>query len=109
MNNWKRGILGGVIVLALPGCVAKTAYDVATAPVRVGAKAVDLTTTSQAEADRKRGRELRQREARLGKLQRRYDDQMAKCQHGNRDACSAARVTYGEIGQIAPTVPVEPR
>jgi hypothetical protein len=109
MAFWNRTIVGGALVLALPGCVAKTAFDVATAPVRVGAKAVDLATTSQSEADEKRGRELRQREERLGKLQRQYDRQMGKCQHGNRDACSEARVTYGEIGQLAPTVPVEPR
>lgn len=109
MSIWKRAILSGAIVLALPGCVAKTAFDVATAPVKVGAKAVDLATTSQSEADRKRGRELRQREERLGKLQRQYDQQLAKCQHGNRDACSDARVTYGEIGQLEPMLPAEPR
>ena len=37
--------------VALQGCLAKTALDVATAPVRVGSKAVDLATTSQSEAD----------------------------------------------------------
>jgi len=109
MSIWKRAILGGAIALALSGCVAKTAFDVATAPVRIGSKAVDLATTSQSEADEKRGRELRKREERLGKLQRQYEDQMAKCQHGYRDSCSAARVTYGEIGQLEPTVPAEPR
>ena len=31
--------------LALQGCIAKTAFDVATAPVRVAGKAVDLATT----------------------------------------------------------------
>ena len=36
-------------------------------------KAVDLATTSQSEADEKRGREMRQREERLGKLQREFD------------------------------------
>ena len=46
------------------GCVAKTAYRVATAPVRAGAKIVDWTTTSQAEADRNRGRRERKAEAR---------------------------------------------
>jgi len=47
----------------LGGCVAGTIVDTAvtavTLPVRVASKAVDLATTSQAEADRKRGRELR--------------------------------------------------
>lgn len=54
--------------LLLPGCIARTALDVATAPVKVAGKAVDLATTSQSEADEKRGRELRKREERLGKL-----------------------------------------
>lgn len=43
----------------LPGCVAKTAWNVATVPVKAGSKAVDWTTTSSEEADRNRGRELR--------------------------------------------------
>lgn len=108
MNIRTGAVLSGAIALALPGCVAKTAFDVATAPVKVGSKAVDLATTSQSEADEKRGRALRQREERLGKLQRQYEQQMAKCQHGNRNACSDARVTYGEIGQLEPTIPEEP-
>ena len=51
--------------LTLQGCLAKTAWDVATLPVKAGSKAVDLATTSQSEADEKRGRELRKREERL--------------------------------------------
>ena len=35
----------------LPGCLAKTVVDVATAPVKVVSKGVDLATTSQSEAD----------------------------------------------------------
>ena len=56
-----------ILVLALPlllgGCVvgtiASTAVDIATLPVKVAAAGVDAATTSQAEADEKRGRELR--------------------------------------------------
>lgn len=66
------------VVPFLSGCIAKTAVDVATAPVKVGSKAVDLATTSQSEADEKRGREIRQREERLGKLQRRYEKEHAR-------------------------------
>ena len=44
----------------LSGCVvasvAKTAFDVATVPVKVASAGVDAVTTSQAEADQKRGR-----------------------------------------------------
>ncbi|HEY0117014.1 MAG TPA: hypothetical protein VGB54_14980 [Allosphingosinicella sp.] len=57
--------------LALTGCLAKTAVDLVTLPVRaavgvVGA-GVDAVTTSQAEADRSRGRELRQEDERRGR------------------------------------------
>lgn len=54
------------VLLVLPllagGCVVKTAANVAALPVKAGAKAVDWTTTSQDEADRNRGREMRKRE-----------------------------------------------
>ena len=99
--------------LTLPGCVAKTLVDVATLPVRAGAKAVDLATTSQSEADEKRGRDLRKREEQLGKLERAYAKQRAKCEakdeRGSEEACTEARVTYDEIQKILPTVPAEPR
>ena len=59
-------ILALLLPFALSGCivgtVAETAVDVATLPVKVVAKGVDLATTSQSEADQKRGREIRQRE-----------------------------------------------
>ncbi len=90
------------------GCVAKTLVDVATLPVRAGAKAVDLATTSQSEADEKRGRELRKREERLGELERSYAKQRAKCEDGSEEACAEARATYAEIEELLPTVPVEP-
>ena len=46
----------------------------------MASSAVDVATTSQSEADQKRGREIRQREERLGKLQRDYDKQIDRCQ-----------------------------
>lgn len=95
-------------VPALSGCIAKTALDVATAPVRVASKAVDVATTSQSEADEKRGREIRKREERLGKLERQYGKEMADCEDGDAKACAEARATYAEIQEILPTVPVEP-
>lgn len=95
--------------LMLSGCVAKTLVDVATLPVRAGAKAVDLATTSQSEADEKRGRELRKREEQLGKLERAYAKQRSKCDGGSEEACAEARATYDEIQKLLPTVPVEPK
>ncbi|QDM41058.1 hypothetical protein [Altererythrobacter sp. TH136] len=103
-----RLALLAVAPLALSGCLAKTAFNVATAPVRVASKAVDLATTSQAEADQKRGREIRQREERLGKLQRTYERQLKECHDGKRAACSNAQVTYAEIQLLMPSVPAEP-
>lgn len=97
-----------VALTTLPGCIAKTAYNVATAPVRVAAKGVDLATTSQSEADEKRGREIRKREEQLGKLERRYGKQLEECNEGDSDACEEARATYAEIQKILPTIPVDP-
>ena len=107
-----RGIVLPLAILplafALSGCLAKTAFDVATLPVRAASKGVDLATTSQSEADEKRGRELRRREEQLGKLERRYDSEMRECSDGDRRACDRARKTYAEIQVLLPSVPVEP-
>lgn len=91
----------------LAGCLG-TVADVVTAPVKVASRGVDLATTSQSEADEKRGREIRRREERLAKLEREYDRQLAECQDGNRRACDEATGTYAEMQQIIPTIPVEP-
>lgn len=61
-----------LLLLPLPllaaGCaVADTAVSVATLPVRIVSAGVDAATTSQAEADRRRGREIRKEEERLGR------------------------------------------
>lgn len=50
-----------LVPLALGGCVTvvKTAFDVVTLPVKIASAGVDAVTTSQSEADERRGRELR--------------------------------------------------
>ncbi|HXH52192.1 MAG TPA: hypothetical protein VNH53_02020 [Sphingomicrobium sp.] len=57
--------------LLLGGCVVAsavdTAVDVAKVPVAVVSAGVDAATTTQAEADEKRGRELRRMEERCRK------------------------------------------
>lgn len=98
-----------VAPLALGGCLAKAALDVATAPVRIASKGVDLATTSQSEADEARGRDLRRREERLGKLEREYDRQLRDCESGDDRACAQARATYDEIQRVLPTVPADTR
>lgn len=102
-----RLVFLAVIALTLQGCLAKTALDVATAPVRVGAKAVDLATTSQSEADEKRGREIRKREEQLAKLDRDLRKQEDACLAGDDRACRDAVETRREIETLLPTVPLE--
>lgn len=94
--------------LLLSGCVVGTVADVVTAPVRATSKAVDLATTSQSEADEKRGREIRKREEKLGKLERRYAKQLRQCREGDRPKCDDARLTYAEIQNLLPSIPAEP-
>jgi len=53
--------------LLLSGCIVRTAAEVVTAPVRAVGQAADWATTSQDEADRNRGREIREEEERLGR------------------------------------------
>ena len=99
----------GLAAFALQGCLAKTAVDVVTLPVKIASAGVDAATTSQSEADQKRGKEIRQREERLGKLERDYARHMDKCQEGDRRACDQARETYAEMQLLMPSVPVEPQ
>ena len=88
-----------ILVLALPlllgGCVvgtiASTAVDIATLPVKVAAAGVDAATTSQSEADQKRGRDLRKAEERAGREARALDK---RCRSGRplpTDACPQRR------------------
>ena len=108
MGHAIRVIATGAAAFALQGCLAKTAVDVATLPVKVASSGVDLATTSQAEADQKRGREIRQREEKLGRPQRDYDKQIDRCGDGDRNACDQARETYAEMQALIPSLPVEP-
>lgn len=69
-------------VVALPllsgGCIAKTAVDIVTLPVKAGSKAVDWTTTSQDESDRNYGRKMREKEAREGKERKKHEKECKK-------------------------------
>ena len=109
MRTDLRVVIMAGAALSLQGCLAKTAFDVATAPVKVASKGVDLATTSQSEADQNRGREIRRREEKLGQLERDYDKQNKACAKGDQRACDAARATYDQIQVLLPTVPVEPQ
>ena len=94
-------------VLLLAGCLARTALDVVTLPVKVASKGIDLATTSQSDADQKRGKEIRQREERLGKLEREFDKLQANCLEGDRRACERQSTVKAQIDAIVPTIPYE--
>ena len=76
-------LLSGCIV----GTVAETAVDVATIPVKVVSAGVDAATTSQSEADEKRGRELRKAEEARGRAQRELEERCRKGKERPEDIC----------------------
>jgi hypothetical protein len=47
--------------------------DIVSLPVKIVGAGVDAATTTQAEADQRRGRQIREEEERLGKLARRCE------------------------------------
>ena len=77
-----RVLILPVLPIALSGCVvaavADTAVDVVTLPVKVVSKGVDAATTSQSEADEKRGREDRKAEEKAGKEAREREEACRK-------------------------------
>jgi hypothetical protein len=81
-------LLGGCIV----GTVAKTAVDVATLPVKAASAGVDAVTTSQAEADEKRGKELRKQ-----------DEQRGREARATAERCDSGRALPTDVcGQATP-------
>jgi hypothetical protein len=77
-------LLGGCVV----GTVAKTAVDVVALPVKAASAGVDALTTSQAEADQKRGRELRRQEQERGQQARLADERCRKGRPLPADYCA---------------------
>ena len=76
-------LLGGCVV----GTIAETAVDVATLPVKAVSAGVDAATTSQSEADEKRGRELRKAEEARGRAQRELEERCRKGHERPEDIC----------------------
>lgn len=73
-----------LLLLALPGCVSTVAH-VVTAPVRVAGWGADKLTTSQAEADRNRGRREREADEKAGREARKEAKRQAKEARRDRD------------------------
>ena len=71
------------------GTIAQTAVDVVTLPVKVASAGVDAATTSQAEADEKRGREIRKAEEERGRQLRLAEERCRKGRSLPTDDCSA--------------------
>ena len=86
-----RALILPVVSFALAGCttIASTAVDVVTLPVKVVSAGVDAATTSQAEADEKRGREMRKAEEERGKQLRLTEERCSKGRALPTDDCSA--------------------
>ena len=89
-----RLILLPVLAFAVSGCLARTAVDIVTLPVKVVSAGVDAATTSQSEADQRRGRQIREEEERLGRLARRC------ARHPDREEC--AELNERETGEPTP-------
>jgi len=64
--NW-RLFAALTAALLVSGCVGSVVKAVVTAPIKAAGAVVDATTTSQEEADRNRGREIRKQEEREAK------------------------------------------
>jgi hypothetical protein len=84
-----------LLLPVLSGCVAKALVDTAvtavTLPVKVVSAGVDAATTSQSEADQKRGREIRKEEERRGREARLAAE---RCRNGRplpTDDCTAVQ------------------
>jgi hypothetical protein len=83
-----------VLPMCLSGCmvgtVAKTAVDVVTLPVKAVSAGVDAATTSQKEADEKRGRELRKLDEQRGNQARVTEERCRKGTPLPGDQCAQA-------------------
>ncbi len=94
-----RSLLPLLLLLPLQACALGTAANIVTAPVKVVGKGVDAVTTSQSEADEKRGKRLRQHEERLGKLTRKRDRELRRCEDGKQKSCEKAAALEEEIDE----------
>ncbi|PAL20356.1 hypothetical protein [Sphingopyxis sp. GW247-27LB] len=92
-------IIAALTAPLLTGCVSAV-KTVVTAPVKAVGKVADWSTTSQEESDRNRGRAMREREAKLGKLSRQRDKATEKCRAGREDQCQRAEVLDHEIEAV---------
>ncbi|MEO7654309.1 MAG: hypothetical protein ABIS23_01330 [Sphingomicrobium sp.] len=80
-----------VLTACIVGTIAETAVDIAVLPVKAASAGVDAVTTSQSEADEKRGRELRKADEARAREERRM---LERCRKGRAlpdDICPQQR------------------
>jgi len=94
--------------LALGGCSIGSIAGGATTPLKTASKAVDLATTSQSEADEKRGRKLRKLEEKYAKLERNYRKEGKRCAKGNAKACEKRDAILEKMEAIRVQLPPQP-
>lgn len=82
----RKVVMAGAVLLATSGCV-RTAWNVATLPVKAVGKGADMMTTSAKERDEKYVRRMRKQEEREQKEQRERDKECRK--HPDRCATPA--------------------
>lgn len=87
-----RAVLLLSAALLLSGCIAKTALDIVTLPVRAVSAGVDALTTSEEEADRARGRRLREEEERRGRDARESEQCARETARRGRESDRCARL-----------------
>ena len=92
MIDSPRLLAGALLAPLLGGCVgtiASTAVDVVTLPVKAASAGVDAATTSQAEADQKRGRQIRKAEEARGRQLRLLEERCRKGRPLPSDDCTS--------------------
>jgi len=73
-----RSLVAVLLAFSLSGCLARTAVDVVTLPVRVAAAGVRAVTPNHKKEDERRGRALRKRDECMG-------NEARKAQKENRE------------------------
>ena len=91
MRNLFLALAAVPLLSGCVGTIAKTAVDIVTLPVKVASAGVDAATTSQKEADEKRGREARKQDEERGKQIRLAQERCRKGQPLPTDNCAAVQ------------------
>lgn len=84
-----RAILLFTSAFLLSGCIARTAVDLVTLPVRVATtvvgEGIDAVTTTEEEADHERGRRLREEDERRGREAREAEQRRQRAERDRAD------------------------